>query len=163
MLRRRAGRADHGHDATGIIYGTVITAGTMIGAAEASHNEGEIAATVVVTLVIYWIAHSYAAVLGGAHSASPSWRAAVRELVEESTIVVACVLPLAALILASWLGAGFGLSVSIASWFTMGLLFIWGYLAARRLHAKVGAQVVSALVFGLLGLGIVALRAAFIH
>ena len=163
MLVPLVGRVHPGRDATGTIYGTVITAGTMIGAAEASHNEFEIAITVAVTILIYWVSHAYAAVLGGARGSLPSWKAARDELGAESPMVIACFLPLAALIITSSLGAGFSLSASIAAWFTVALLFVWGYLAARRVHDKVGAQVASAAVFGLLGLGIVALKAAFVH
>jgi hypothetical protein len=163
MLRPLVGRFDPGRDASGMIYGTVITAATMVGAAEGSHDEGEIAATVAVTLLVYWIAHAYAVVLGGAHGASLSWKAAGRELAAESPMLAACFLPLAALIVASALGASFSLATSIAVWFAVALLFVWGLQAARRVHASLLPRVVSAGVFGLLGLGIVALRSMFVH
>ncbi len=163
MLRPLVGNVHPGRDVTGMIYGTVVTAGTMIGSAESSHNELEIAVTVSVTLLIYWISHAYAAVLGGLGGSHPSWRAARRELAAESPMLIGCILPLVVLVVASSVGAGFNLSTSIAAWFTVALLFVWGYLAARRIHDEVGAQLATAAVFGLLGLGIVFLRNLFVH
>ncbi len=146
-----------------MIYGTIITTATMIAAAEGSHDEREIAATVLVTLVVYWLAHSYAVALGSAHGATPVWTVAVHQLAAESPIVLACILPLAALLLASAFGASFAVSTTIAVWVGVALMFFWGLQASRRLHLTLVARLVSAAAFGLLGLGIIVLRVLFVH
>ena len=163
MLRPLVGQADAATAASGTIYGTIITTATMIAAAEGSHDEREIAATVLVTLIVYWIAHAYAVALGSAHGATPFWAVAGHQLATESPMVLACILPLAALLLASALGASFNLSTTIAVWFGVALLFFWGVQASRRLQLTLVPRLVSAAVFGLLGLGIIVLRVLFVH
>src|SRR5579859_1701414 len=89
------------HNPSGTIYGTIVAASTILAAAEGTHDVAEIALTVVATLLLYWVAHAYAEVLGGAHSDVPFWLATRDELAAESSMMSACVLPLAALLLAT--------------------------------------------------------------
>jgi hypothetical protein len=150
-------------DASGVIYGTLVTAGTILGASEGAHDVVEVALTVVATLALYWIAHAYAEVVGHADVVAPSWPVAARELAVESRMVGACVLPLAILLLADLLGSGFAAATTIALWSTVGLLFIWGLLAARRAHLSRVWAVASGLLYTALGLAIVLLKIVLVH
>jgi len=150
-------------DASGVIYGTLVTAGTILAASENAQDVREVAITVLVTLVLYWIAHAYAEVIGKSSRATPSLTAAGRELVAESRMVGACVLPLAVLLVVDWLWTGFQLATTIALWTTVGLLFGWGVLAARQAGLSGGSAVVSGLLYTLLGLVIIALRLILVH
>ena len=149
--------------ASGAIYGTLVTAGTIVGAAEGAHDVVDIAVAVVVTLILYWIAHSYAEVLGNADRVAPSWKIATRELGRESRMVGACVLPLAILIVADLLGAGFELSVTIALCATVALLLAWGVGAARRAEVSRAWAVTSGVLYTLLGVAIVVLELGLAH
>src|SRR5579884_1033406 len=110
-------------DVSGSIYGTIVAAGTLLGAAEATHNVLEMAGTAVATVLIYWVAHAYAEVLGRPRPMSSFWAESRHELMAESTMMTACILPVAALLVASALGATFELATSIALWFAVGTLF----------------------------------------
>jgi hypothetical protein len=154
---------DPGRDASGSIYGTIITAATIVGVAEGTHNVLDEAITVVATLVLYWIAHSYAQLLGRPRGGTPSWTAAWHELAAEWQMVAVCVLPLAGLLVAGLLGASFSLATSIALWLSVGLLFLWGLLAARRAGQGAGAQLLSSAVFAVLGIAIVVLKSLLVH
>src|ERR1700694_2744248 len=94
-------------DASGVIYGTIVTESTMVAAAEGTHHVLEVAVTVVVTLFLYWIAHAYAEVLGNSQVHVLSWTETWRELFAEWRMLAACVVPLAVLLIVTGLGASF--------------------------------------------------------
>jgi hypothetical protein len=152
-----------GRHASGAIYGTLVTAGTILAASEGAQDVVEVGITVVVTLALYWIAHAYAEVLGNADAVAPSWRVATRELAVESPMVAACVIPLAVLVAADIIGATFELAVTIGLCTTVGLLFLWGILAARRAELSRGWAVFSGVVYTLIGAAIVVLKLVLVH
>ena len=163
MLRALVGQIFPARHASGAIYGTLITAGTILGSSEGAHNVTDVELTVVVTLVLYWIAHAYAEVLGNAESVAPSWKVANRQLAVESRILAACIVPLVVLVLADDLGASFELAITIGLCATVGLLFVWGVTAARRAHLGSGWALASGLLYTLLGVAIVVLKLTLAH
>ncbi|HSR22110.1 MAG TPA: hypothetical protein VLW53_01055, partial [Candidatus Eisenbacteria bacterium] len=156
-------RLDLERGASGAIYGTIITASTMVGVAEGVHHPRQIAVTVAVTLVLYAIAHAYSNVLGSPGGRAPSWGAFARELASEGPMLTACLLPLVVMAVLSLLGAGLDLAVEVALLSAVVTLFAWGLVAARRAHSGAVPQLLSAAAFGLVGLGIVGLRVATGH
>jgi hypothetical protein len=142
------------------IYGTVVTAAVI--AAGGSHlGTAALAVTVVVTLVVYWLAEEYAELLGVHARAGrlPSADLVRSSLAAAWPMVTASFVPLAVLLVARLFGAS---SVN-AAWFALGitvvLLIIHGYGAARaagldgiRLASVTGAA-------GLLGVALVVLKA----
>jgi hypothetical protein len=163
VLRAIIGQIVPARHASGAIYGTLVTAGTILGASEGAHNVVEVAVTVVVTLTLYWIAHAYAEVIGNADRVAPSWKVATRELAAESRMVAACIVPLVILVVADFLGASFELAVTIGLCATIGLLFIWGIAASRRAQLSRGWAVASGLVYTFLGAAIVILKLIVVH
>jgi hypothetical protein len=146
-----------------VIYGTLVTASTMVAAAEGTGSVEDVTVTVIVTLGLYWVAHSYAEVIGNSDVVAPSWRTAGRELAKESRMVGACIIPLAVMLVGDGFGVSFELDVSIALLVTVVLLFVWGVTAARRARMSRGPALASGLIFTLLGLGIVVLQRVLTH
>jgi hypothetical protein len=140
VLRNILTRLVPTRDASGVIYGTLVTAGAIVTASEAAPNVVEMAITVVVTVALYWVAHAYAEVVGNSQAIAPSFKVAVRELALESPMVAACIL--------------------LA---TVGLLLIWGLLAARRARLNRAWAAASGGVYTLLGVAIVGLKLILVH
>jgi hypothetical protein len=163
MLLRLAARLDPTRDISAVIYGTILTGATIVAVAEGTHNALEMAVTVVVTLMVFWVAHAYAEALGNPRGGVPSWVALEQELAAESPLVLACVVPLAALLVARALGASFDLATSVAVALSIALLFNYGLLSARRAHTRTAWQITAGMVYGLLGVVIFVLKITFVH
>jgi hypothetical protein len=140
-----------------------VTAGAIVTASEAAPNVVEMAITVVVTVALYWVAHAYAEVVGNSQAIAPSFKVAVRELALESPMVAACILPLAVLLATDLVGASFELATTISLLATVGLLLIWGLLAARRARLNRAWAAASGGVYTLLGVAIVGLKLILVH
>jgi hypothetical protein len=159
MWRGLASRLDPTRDASGV-YGTIMTGATIVAVSENAHNVPELAATVVFTLALFWVAHAYSEVVTGG---GLSWSAAWHELVAESPMVGACVVPLGVLVLAAALGASFDLATSLGTGAVAVLLVLFGLVAARRAGAGRGAQIVSGAVYGVIGVAIFVLKTLIVH
>jgi hypothetical protein len=111
----------------GFIYGTILVLGVIVGSARAyPHGAGHIAAVVLVTVFVFWLAHVYAHSIG--HSVAHDEHLSLAELGHiarrEGSIVEAALPPVAALLLgtlgilsthtAVWLAFGLGLAVLAA-------------------------------------------------
>jgi hypothetical protein len=121
------------------------------------------AITVVVTVALYWVAHAYAEVVGNSQAIAPSLKVAVRELALESPMVAACILPLAVLLATDLAGASFELATTISLLATVGLLLVWGLLAARKSRLSRAWAAASGGVYTLLGVAIVVLKLILVH
>lgn len=139
----------------GVVYGIVVV-GSVV-AAESVHVTGpwqDIGGAVLV-LVIYWLAHSYAQILGTRFADATSltfkqMRAIVRH---EGAILRGAALPIVAMMVAALLGAGalrvdeIGIGIDV--------LALMSFAILAGLRAKLGplaliSQSVVALVFGLM-------------
>jgi hypothetical protein len=141
------------------IYGTIVA--TAVTAASSSHGEPAslVAAAVAVTLVVFWIAHVYSAVLEDRYAGEPLSAAVVREAaVEELAMVEAGLVSIVILLFgASGLIAN-DLSVTLALASGVAQLVIWGMVTARRAGWSWAAAALASTVDGLLGLVIIALK-----
>ncbi|HZM29949.1 MAG TPA: hypothetical protein VFB77_05635 [Acidimicrobiales bacterium] len=142
------------------IYGTIVAASVM--AAGADHlSVGEICAAVLVTVVVYWAAETYARIVAGRILASEAVSEAVREHARHHwRMVTASYAPLAVLLLASLFGADVSAAVLIALVFTTGLLVVLGWVAAGRAEMTGAPRLVAAAVAGVAGLVMIALKLA---
>lgn len=163
MVRGLFRHFDPTRDASSAIFGTIITAVTIITESDGATGVDDVVLAVAVTLTLYWIAHSYALVLGRPDARNSFWTSAARELGAEWPMVTACFLPLVVMVGFDVLGAGLDVSATIAVWFATGLLVVWGYLAARRAQASGGLRILSAAVFGVLGIVIIGLKSLLRH
>jgi len=152
------GRAAMGERLEGFIYGTIVALAVLVAGARAfPHEAGHIAALVVATTIVFWLAHVYAHGLG--RSVARDRRLTLAELRDvarhEWAIVEAAMLPALPLLLAAfglistrfavWLALGTGLAVLAAE----GLLFArverlgWmGTLAVVSINLALGASLI---------------------
>jgi len=100
--RERGRRGEMGERLGGFIYGTIVVLATLIAGSRAySHGIGHVALLVVLTTVVFWLAHVYADSL--ADSIRRDQRLSWHEVVEigrrESSIIEAAATPVLILIL----------------------------------------------------------------
>jgi hypothetical protein len=141
------------------IYGAIITAAIL--AAVGGHlRTGAVVVSVVVTLVVYWLAEEYAELLGEqiAGGRLPG-RAYIREaLMATWPMVSASFLPLVALLLARVAGATSFTAANVGLVAAVLLLTAHGWRAARaaKLHGR--QLLLATSVAALLGLAMIALK-----
>jgi hypothetical protein len=130
LLRRRLAKlAAH---PSGAIYGTIVA--TALIAATAAHEDdpGRIAIGVIVTLLVFWIAHVYANVIeyGLRHAGR---RANLRAIMtDELAMVEAPALSIVLLLLGAIGLLSHGLAVNLALANGVAQLLFWGIAVARR-------------------------------
>jgi hypothetical protein len=118
LVRARSDRTRLGERLGGFIYGTIVAMAVIVAGSRAFPDSAwSIAVMVVVTAVVFWLAHVYAhglarSVALDAHLAWSEVRAIARR---EAAIVEATVLPVAALLL----GAVGIVSASAAAWLAL--------------------------------------------
>lgn len=142
------------------IYGTIIAAAAMATGGSFLHTWA-LAVSVLITLIVYWLAEEYAEILGEhTHAGRLPNPATVRSsLANTWPMVTASYLPVLVLLVAHWCGAGVGDAALFALVATVLLLVFHGHAAGRaaglsgvRLTAVTG-------VAGLLGGAMIALKA----
>jgi hypothetical protein len=145
----------------GVVYG-LITIGALLAAESGLHETyEETVGSAAVAIVAYWLAHSYAELLGHrlASGQQLTWRALLRAFARDWAIVRGATAPLLALLAAWTLGASQEDAVEAALWTCAACLVLFELLAALRARAGVGELVLEVCVGGAMGLAIVALRA----
>lgn len=143
------------------VYGLIVAASVMV--AGAGHlGVGGIAAAVIVTVVVYWLAESYARYLAErvVHPGHEAAREAVRHALHHWRMVTATFLPLAVLLLASLIGADRSGAVIAALALTALLLAVLGWIAAARARMTHPRRLATAAVAGAIGLVMIALKLA---
>lgn len=144
------------------IYGTILaTAVTVALSGNRALGAGVLMAAVGGSAIIFWLTHAYADLMGeraGNHDPS-SWRSPRTVLVDEWPMVESALPPIVVLAL----GALHVLSRDAAVWAALVVavaeLMLWGYVAGRRMGAGIAGAGGAALVNGVLGGLIVALKA----
>lgn len=132
----------HVRNPSGAIYGTIVAAAVL--ASEGNSHEGvvEMAGVVLVTLVVYWLAHGYAEMLPhrARYGASGLRVSIVGDLVgalrAEWPIVGGSFALIFVLLLAGLLGAGTETAVDVTLWFAALELLVWGAIAARAARLR---------------------------
>lgn len=162
----RLHRTAIGERLAGFIYGTIIVLSVLVAGSKAFPDDAaRIAAVVVVTSVVFWLAHVYAH--GLAHSVAHDEHLSLAELrriaQREGSIVEAAVPPLAALLLGAFGATSTTTAVWIAFGLGLGVLAAAGIVFARV--ERLGWIGMLAVVAANLGLGIalVALKLIVAH
>jgi hypothetical protein len=145
---------------SGVVYGTIAVGAVL--AAESTRRE-TFADTIAATLLIlglYWIAHTYATVIGDRLterkplSAGGLWRA----FLHEGAIVKGAAIPIVVLV-ALWIaGASLATEVSVALWTSAAALATFEVFAALRSQATRAQQLAQVVLGALLGAGILLVR-----
>jgi hypothetical protein len=149
-----------GANPAGTVYGT-ITVGALLAAESGLHDTyPETVGSVVVALAIYWLAHSYAELLG--HRLATRERLTVRglrrALGRDWAIVRGAGAPLLALLAAWVVGAGQGAAITAALWTCAASLVAFELLAGLRARARPAELVLELCVGAAMGVGVIALR-----
>jgi hypothetical protein len=141
------------------IYGAIITASIMT-AAGSSLPTLALALSVLVTLVVYWVAEEYADVLGRQVTAGhlPRWAHIRAGLAGSWPIVSASFAPLAALVVARLAGASAFAAANVGVGVAVVLLTAHGWTAGRAAQLKGWQLTASTTAAAVLGLVMVALK-----
>jgi hypothetical protein len=149
----------NGNPASGV-YGT-IAVGALL-AAESARRETypETVGAVVITLLLYWIAHSYAQFTGHRLRAAEKLTLAglVRTMAGESWIMLGAAIPLLTLVIWWAAGAQLTAAVSAAIWTSAGMVTIIEVVAGLRADLSGHELVAQASLGVLLGLLVIVLR-----
>jgi hypothetical protein len=139
------------------IYGTVICASTL--AAAGKESAGRVAATVLVTLLVYWLAERYAELLGLAARGRSVTRAEVLGVLTAGwALIQASITPLLVLLLSRLAGASDAAALDAALAYTVFLLVVLGWLASRAAGLTGWHRWAATAFAGVLGLVVVALK-----
>jgi hypothetical protein len=139
----------------------IITAGALL-AAETAHKEtlAEGAGAVAVSLVLVWLAHSYAEAMEQRLTADGTWSAGqlVRAARHELAVLRGAFIPLAVLLIAGWSGLGTRDAVLAALASAVAMLFLYELVGALRAQLTPAGVVGQVVVCVAIGAGILALK-----
>ncbi len=140
------------------IYGAIITA-AILAAAGGHLPTGALVVSVVVTLLVYWLAEEYAELLGEATGGKLPSRAHIRQALAATwPMVSASYLPLLALVLARAAGASALVAANVGLVATILLLTAHAWTAARAAKLHGWRLLFAVSVAAALGLTMVALK-----
>jgi hypothetical protein len=158
--------ADHrGHRYAGAIYGTILAMSVVAAGANGKGPNLWLAVTVVATSVVFWLAHVYAEALGRQIAQNRPYRLADRlQIAREEWPMAQASLPLAACLLVGVFGL---VSGSNSEWLAMvvgiGVLGIWGFLAARAEQASGVRRLVTVVTTASFGFVLLILKVVVQH
>lgn len=147
------------------IYGSIVATAIIGALRETNVTAGELTVDVLATMVVFWLAHTWAAVAGERiHERHRLSAARVRALGrEEWPMVEAGFAPVLALAL-GWIGvldddnaATLALTIGVVQ------LFAWGLLLGRRVYDRWFGALLAGLANGALGLALVGLEITVSH
>jgi hypothetical protein len=142
------------------VYG-LITVGTLLAAESGLHDTYlEAVGSVVLALLLYWLAHAYSEQLGDrlvTHERLTS-QALGRALLREWAIVRGGALPLLALVIAWVAGASQETGVLLGVWVTAGSVLAFELLAGLRSKSTPRELLLEGCIGATMGLAIVGLR-----
>lgn len=142
-----------------VIVGTVVCGATIAAGVGHTSSIGQLAAAIAAAVVVYYLAHVHAAVLGSAVSRGHHPRDTLRRALRHSLpMLFASLLPLAALLVAALAGAEVRSAATVALVATTGLLVAYSWLAASRRDLGPWDRLASAAVGGGLGLLLVLVK-----
>jgi hypothetical protein len=155
-----------GERLAGFIYGTIIVLSVIVAGARAyPHGPGHIAALVLVTTVVFWLAHVYAHAVG--HSVAHDEHLSLAELRHiarrEASIVEAALPPVAALVLGHFGVVSTHASVWIAFGLGLGVLVAEGITFARVERLRLPGTLVVVALNLCLGVVLIALKLVVSH
>lgn len=149
------------HNPAGVVYGTLIVGAVL--AAESTRRETLLATlgATALALVLYWLAHSYAATLGDRLDNHVPLTAGgiVRSLAKDRAIVRGAGVPILALLLASAFGASVATAVLVATWTSAVTVVVLEVIAALRARLRGRELIVQVGAGAAMGLAVIGVRA----
>jgi hypothetical protein len=153
-----------GHRRAAGIYGTIVTA-AVLAAGGNQLSSLALAVTVVVTLVVYWLAEQYANLLAEhTHAGRLPSRTQIRANLSDAwPMVTASYVPVGVLLVASLLGASSVWAARVALAVAVVLLVIYGHAAGRAAGLRGVRLVGVTTAAGLLGVAMIVLKTLLQH
>lgn len=145
---------------SGVVYG-IIVIGALLAAESGRHETYlDTIASAVIAAALYWLAHSYATVLGRRLSAHEPLTAGAlrRALAHDWALIRGAAVPLLVLALAWAAGAAQATAVTAALWSVIASLIAFELIAGIRSRATPSELVLQGCVGVTMGLGILALK-----
>jgi hypothetical protein len=141
------------------IYGLIVSGAVMAAAGEHGTIR-EVAITVFVTVLVYWLAESYADVLGEQIAEQrPSTWDRTRELLRQGwPLVEASYVPLVVMLLAWAVGTSTTHAITFGLVTNALLLVALGWIASAESHSSIPARAVSAALAGAFGMVMIAVK-----
>lgn len=139
----------------GMLYGTIVAAAALAVGSGRGDTAGDVIDAMASTLVIYWLAHVYAAMVSGrrAGSATPLRRRIRSSARHESPILVGGLPPLVIFITLTLAGVSIAVDAVAALGAAIGMFALDGFLAGRQAGVKgwrLEVEAGAAAVFGLM-------------
>ncbi|MGN9758206.1 hypothetical protein [Streptomyces sp. SD31] len=161
---RRAERRAHA-DYTGGVYGSMLAASVVIGAGSlGSFPRTELVLLLLLTSVVFWVAHVHAQLFGARLAQQALDRRVVAHVCRDEWPIVKAAVPPAAAVAVSPL---LGLDVRGALWLALSVAVVgqvgWSVAAARRAGAPPRLMAATASVNLLLGLLIISFKIVLTH
>jgi hypothetical protein len=124
----------------------------------------EILLSATLLLVLFWVAHVYADVLGERLETRerPGWSTIVRAGLRDWSMLRGSLIPIVVFAVVDWAGASVNTAVLTSLWLTIVLLALWGLVAAVRGGARGAELLLETLVCAALGFAVLVLK-IFIH
>ncbi|HYJ69739.1 MAG TPA: hypothetical protein VEX15_18955 [Nocardioidaceae bacterium] len=158
--------ASGGRDYAGAIYGSLLAGSVVAGTspADSAPKPALLAILLLATGLVFWLAHVYAQLFGGAHPPDHlNWRT-IRRVAQRERPIAEAVIPPAA---AAMVGVLLGLSDTSTAWLALSVAVAgqvgWAMVAAVANGAKPWIIALSAVVNLALGLILVVLKALLSH
>ena len=140
-------------DSAAGVYGTLLTLSVLVGLSLKGARPGVMAVTVLISAVVFWIAHVHAGLVARwvAVGEGRPKRAAVADVMAREAPMLESAIPAIVLLLLATVGViGTTLAVWIALIYGVVALAIWGALIARRAElGTIGVLLVSGVNLGL--------------
>ena len=159
-LLRTLDRLLPGENPAGTVYGTITVAALLAAESSLRDTYPETIGAVIVALLVYWLAHSYAELLGDRLAAHTRLTASGlgRALGRDWAIVRGAGVPLLALLVAWVVGASQEAGVTIGLWACVASLLVFELLAGLRARAQPAELALELCVGAAMGFGVVLLR-----
>ena len=148
-------------DATAI-YGSLLVTGMVAVQWRADSVPDAIALTVVVSVIVFWLAHVWSEIVGRRVRGPVTPAEAVAIARAETPMLSAAVVPALVLALGPLIVTK-DQAIAAALLVCIGELFVWGLIVGRAAHSSPVLTLRVAIVDSLLGLVIVALKVLVIH
>lgn len=148
------------------VYGVILVSSLIIVTGEKSDASVEVLLRVLGTVIVFWIAHVFAAFIadigGSAASGDSAWSILQHGVQHSMGLLVAALVPLAVIFLGALGILSHDTAVWTALWVDVGLLAFLGFIAVARRTKLWLPRLGGAAGAALLGIAIMALK-AFIH
>ena len=145
------------------IYGSLLVTGLVAVQWRADASTDPIAATVVVSVVVFWLAHVWSEIVNRRVRGRIALDEAREVALDEASMLASLLIPAIVLAVGPRVGLSVDASIEIALIVCIGQLFLWGLVVGRAAHHGWVLPVVVAVVDSLLGIVLVALKVAVLH